>query len=94
MDAEYHALECNQTWRLVLPEQGLNVVDCKWVYKIKKRPDGTIECYKARLVMKSFKQRYRLYYEDTFSPVVKAAKIHLILSIDVSRGCSLRRLDD
>jgi hypothetical protein len=45
------------------------------------------------LVAKGFKQRYGIDYEDTFSPVVKAAAIHIILSIVVSRGWNLRQLD-
>jgi hypothetical protein len=45
------------------------------------------------LVAKGFKQRYGIDYEDTFSPVVKAATIHLILSLAVSNGWSLRQLD-
>jgi hypothetical protein len=44
-------------------------------------------------LQKEFKQRYGIDYEDTFSPVVKAAIIRLILSIAVSRGWSLRQLD-
>jgi histone deacetylase 1/2 len=36
---------------------------------------------------------YGIDYEDTFSPVVKAATIHLVLSIVVSKGWSLHQLD-
>ena len=46
-----------------------------------------------RLVAKGFKQRYGIDYEDTFSPVVKAATIRLVLTIAVSRGWSLWQLD-
>ena len=45
------------------------------------------------MVAKGFKQRYGIDYEDTFSPVVKAATIRLVLSVAVSRGWSLRQLD-
>ncbi len=42
---------------------------------------------------KGFKQRYGIDYEDTFSPVFKAATIRVILSIVVSKVWSLRQLD-
>jgi hypothetical protein len=47
MDQEYNALLKNNTWHLVPRKQGMNVIDCKWVYKIKKRADGSIDRYKA-----------------------------------------------
>ncbi|KAK1611308.1 hypothetical protein QYE76_034981 [Lolium multiflorum] len=93
MQDEYDALLANHTWHLVPPSSRRNIIDCKWVYRIKKNADGTIDRYKARLVAKVFKQRYGIEYEDTFSPVVKAATIRLVLSISVSRGWSLRQLD-
>lgn len=93
MDAEYMALIENKTWHLVPPQKGRNVIDCKWVYKVKRKADGSLDRYKARLVAKGFKQRYGIDYEDTFSPVVKAATIRIVLSLAVSRGWSLRQLD-
>jgi hypothetical protein len=81
MDEEYMALKSNRTWHLVPSGTGKNVINCKWVYKVKRRADGSVDRYKARLVVKSFKQRYVIDYEDTFSPVVKAATIRLVLSL-------------
>jgi hypothetical protein len=86
MDLEYGALMKNHTWHLVPPKKGANIIGCKWVYKVKKKSDGSIDRYKACLVAKGFKQRYGIDYKDTFSPVVKAATIQLVLSITVSKG--------
>jgi hypothetical protein len=71
MEQEFQAHQKNDTWKLVPPMSRVNIIDSKWVFKVKKHVDGSIERYKARLVSKSFKQRYGLDYEDTFSHVIK-----------------------
>jgi hypothetical protein len=81
MDLEYNALLHNKTWHLVPPQKGRNIIGCKWVWKIKRKADGSLDKHNARLVAKGYKQRYGADYEDTFSPVVKAATIRVILSI-------------
>ena len=86
MEEEYEALMHNKTWHLVPPSPNKNFIDCKWIYRIKKKSDGTVDRYKARLVAKGFKQCYGIDYEDTFSPVIKAATICLVLAMSVSRG--------
>jgi hypothetical protein len=93
MDDKIQALDRNKTWHLVSPNKITNVIDCKWVYKVKRKANGSLDRYKARLVAKGFKQRYDIDYEDTFSPVVKAAAIQIILSTVVSKGWCLRQLD-
>ncbi|KAK1651004.1 hypothetical protein QYE76_068809 [Lolium multiflorum] len=60
MKEEYNALLENKTWHLVPPNRSKNLIDCKWVYRIKKKADGSIDRYKARLVAKGFKQSWRL----------------------------------
>jgi hypothetical protein len=93
MNAEYQALMKNNTWHLVSPSNASNVIDCKWIFKVKRRQDGSDERYKARLVAKGFKQWFGIDYSDTFSLVIKSASIHLVLSLVVSEGWCLRQLD-
>jgi hypothetical protein len=42
----------NGAWEVVSTPYG-----CKWVFKKKLRPDGTIEKYNARLVAKGYNQK-------------------------------------
>jgi hypothetical protein len=93
MDDEYSALMRNKTWQLVPSQPGRNLIDCKWVYKIKYKVDGSIDRYKAHIVAKGFKQHLSIDYDDTFNPVVKPAIIHLILSLATSQDWDLRQVD-
>lgn len=75
MTEEFNALLKNQTWSLVSAIDSQNVVGCKWVFKIKRKSDGSIERCKARLVTKGFHQQPGLDYNETFSHVVKPTTI-------------------
>ena len=57
MSEELRALKENNTWSLTTLPPGKHTVGCKWVYRIKYRPDGTIERCKARLVAKGYTQQ-------------------------------------
>jgi hypothetical protein len=92
-EKEFSGLLKNGIWHLIPASQASNIINYKWVYKVKSKADGTIDRHKARLVAKGFKQHYGIVYEDTFSPVVKVATIRLVLSVDVSRNWSLHQLD-
>jgi hypothetical protein len=47
MGEEISALHHNATWHLVPADRGWNVIDCKWIYKVKRKADGTFDRYKA-----------------------------------------------
>jgi Reverse transcriptase (RNA-dependent DNA polymerase) len=93
MALELDALAQNQTWDLVPPPDNQHIVGCKWVYRIKRKADGTIERFKARLVAKCYTQEEGIDYTETFSPVVKPVTIQTLLSLAISKGWSLRQLD-
>ncbi|KAJ1692760.1 hypothetical protein LUZ63_009458 [Rhynchospora breviuscula] len=93
MAHEIEALATNNTWTLVPPPIDRPVIGCKWVFKIKRKSDGTIDRYKARLVAKGFNPQEGVDYFDTFSPAVRPTTIRVILSIATSQHWSIRQLD-
>lgn len=54
MQEEYNALKAQGTWHLVSPPLDRSIIQSKWVYKIKKNPDGSVSTYKARIVAQGF----------------------------------------
>jgi hypothetical protein len=89
MDEEYDTLMKNKTWHLVPSSRGQNIIDYKWVYKVKRKADGIADRYKAPLVAKGIKQQYGIDYDETFSPVDKSVTICVVLSHAVSQGWNL-----
>jgi hypothetical protein len=57
MEEEMKAIHENQTWvSCVLPPKQ-KAIGLKWVFKVKKDPEGNIVKHKARLVAKGYAQR-------------------------------------
>lgn len=90
---EINAMTRTGTWDLVPAEQAQNVVGCRWVFRIKRLPDGSVERYKSRLVAKGFHQRPGVDFEETYSPVIKHATIRLVLDVAVKKNWDLCQLD-
>ena len=83
---ELMALLKNNTWSLVPLPPGRTPISCKWVFKVKENPDGSIQKYKARLVAKGFHQVAGFDFTETFSPIVKPATTRVMLTMALSRG--------
>ncbi|XP_015943271.1 uncharacterized mitochondrial protein AtMg00820-like [Arachis duranensis] len=93
MKDELDALELNKTWCLIDCPAGVKPVGCKWVYRIKRKPDGSVDRYKARLVAKVFTQTKGVDFLETFFPVVKPATIKLVLASASMRHWTVHQLD-
>ncbi|KAK2999074.1 hypothetical protein RJ639_024033 [Escallonia herrerae] len=78
MRAEIDTLEANGTWTIEDIPPGKKPIGSKWVYKIKFNSDGSIERYKARVVVRGDTQVEGLDYTETFAPVDKNAAVQAV----------------
>ena len=81
---EYLDLLQNNTWNLVPHPTNRKLIGCKWVFKVKENPDGTINKYKASLVAKGFHQIAGFDFNETFSLVFKSTTILIVLTITLN----------
>jgi hypothetical protein len=93
MTTEYTFIQANNTWELVPLPSGVNIVTGKWVYRHKLLPDGSLDQYKARWVLRGFTQQAGADVGQTFIPVIKSATIHTVLSVALSHNWPVDQLD-
>jgi Reverse transcriptase (RNA-dependent DNA polymerase) len=93
MSEELNTLARNNTWSLVHPPTNQKIIGSKWVYKVKRNPNDSVERYKARLVAKGYNQEASVDYVETYNPVVRATTIRVVLSLVVSSNWAIRQID-
>lgn len=93
MSDEYQSLIKNKTWVLVDPPSNKPIVRNKWVFKIKRGPNGEISRYKCRLVAKGYSQIEGVNYHETFSPVVRHSTLRMLFALAVEFNLKLEHLD-
>ncbi|PKI53507.1 hypothetical protein CRG98_026114 [Punica granatum] len=90
---EIHALEVNKTWTIEQLPTGKRPIGCKWVFKVKRRADGSVECYKAQLVAQGFTQVEGIDFHETFAPVAKLVIVQCLLMVAVARGWIIHQME-
>jgi hypothetical protein len=72
---------------------GKKVIGSKWVFKVKRNADGSIERYKGRVVAKGYNQRPGFDYIEIFAPTVRMPTIRVVLAISALHDYHLRSID-
>lgn len=88
MIEELESLKENSAWVLVDRPANRNVVQSKWVFKVKCASDGTPQRYKARLVARGFSQQPGIDFHETFAPVARHSTLRLLFAIAAERDLS------
>src|SRR5262249_46094582 len=90
---EMDSIMANGTWVLVDLPPGCKTIGCKWIFRKKLRPDGSIDKYKARLVAKGFKQKEGIDYFDTYSPVARMTTIRVLVALASIYDLKIHQMD-
>src|ERR1700742_181631 len=83
----------NGTWSRTQLPKGASAIGCRWVFKVKRNADGSIECYKAHLVAKGFLQHPGFDFTETFSPTAKYQVIRTIFALSAVKDLHLQSID-
>ena len=93
MKSEMDLMYINQVRILVDVPKGVILIWCKWIFKKKIGADGQVKIYKVRLVAKDFRQRQRIDYDETFSPVAMVKSIQILLAIAACYDYQIWQMD-
>ena len=93
-EAKYETLLGYHTWNLVeRPPPNINIVGCRWTFRVKRDNLGAVNKFKARLVAQGFSQINSLNYNETFSPTIRFTTIRLILALACRYNLELWHID-
>ncbi|GJS16862.1 zinc finger, CCHC-type containing protein [Tanacetum coccineum] len=83
----------NNTWILSDLPPGCKPLGCKWIFKKKMKVDGTIDKFKARLVIQGIRQKEGIDYFDTYAPVARISTIRLLIALAATYNLVIHQMD-
>ncbi|GJT64928.1 zinc finger, CCHC-type containing protein [Tanacetum coccineum] len=93
IDNEMDSLVSNNTWELSDLPPGSKAIGCRWVFKIKYHTDGSIQTFKARLVIQGFSQRRGVDYFDTYAPIARITSIRVLFALASIYNLPIHQMD-
>ena len=81
MKSEMGSMYENKVWTLVDSPVDRQAIENKWIFKRKTDANGSVTIYKARLVVKGFRQVQGVDYNEFFSLVAMLKSFRIMLAI-------------
>lgn len=90
---EVNSLKQNRTWELIDPPKNHRILSGKWVFKLKRGPQGEVIRHKSRWVVGGFRQQQGIDYDETFAPVVKPMSYKALFAIAAALDLEFEQMD-
>jgi hypothetical protein len=93
---EMDSITTNETWEECHYDSRLRKrkpLAGKWVFKVKTNPDGTVARYKARFVVKGYRQKEGIDYNETFASVVRTQTYLFLFALAASKRAHVHLMD-
>ena len=93
MDKEMQQNHERNVYTLAPLPKGRTALGGKWVYTLKLDENGEIARYKARWVVKGFRQRKGVDYDQTYAPVVEGSTIRTLFAVAAAKDWFVKQID-
>ncbi|KAK4407831.1 Retrovirus-related Pol polyprotein from transposon RE2 [Sesamum angolense] len=91
--SEMDSIVSNRTWVIIDLPPGCNTIGCKWIFKKKLKPDGSVDKFKIRLVAKDFEKKDGVDYFDTYSPIARLTTIRVLIALASMYNLPIHQMD-
>jgi hypothetical protein len=82
-----------EVWEAIDPFKGMKVLGARWVFSIKRKPNGTIDKFRARYVAKGFNQQLGIDCNETYAPTASLNTLRLLIALGLRFGLSTATFD-
>lgn len=90
IDSEIEALVNKDTWQVIADTGTGEVIETRFVFDVKKKQDGTVDRYKARLVARGFQE---LDDCEVYAPVIDFTTVRVAAALALRRGYTIHQID-
>jgi len=93
IEIELNNMNDHEVWEVVEKKEDNKLLNCTWVFKIKKNSENEAMEYKARFCVQGFKQTEGLDYFTTFAPTGKLTSLRMLISFALDNNLKFHQID-